>query len=334
MVFHLAVGLPGGFVGVDVFFVISGFLMTGIIAQEFSGGGTFSFAKFYSRRIRRIFPALLVMILITTGLGYFLLFPGDYKEFAQSGLYAALSLSNVFFYFSTGYFDSPSELKGLLHTWSLGVEEQFYLIWPPIMIGLLWVAKARRLSMVWLLLGVVGAGFLVGAYGVLTNPKAAFYLLHARLWELAAGGILVFVPRLQARWLNEQLPAAGLGLIFWSVFFLSPEWLFPGWNALPAGVGAALIINPATAQFFVARLLSFQPLPFLGKISYSLYLWHWPLIVFWRQYRSDAALTIVDAAILAGASVLVAFAQWKSVTQPFRKPFSPMATLPIGLTAA
>ena len=334
VVFHLAVGLPGGFIGVDVFFVISGFLMTGLISEEFIGGGSFSFGQFYSRRIRRIFPALLVMILTTTGLGYFLLFPGDYKEFAQSGLYAALSLGNVFFYFSTGYFDIPSETKGLLHTWSLGVEEQFYLIWPPVMIGLLSLAKGRRESMAWLLLGIVAAGFLVSVYGVLTNPKAAFYLLHARLWELAAGGVLVFVPQLGSRRLNELLPAGGLGLILWSVFFLSPEWLFPGWNALPAIIGAALIINPASGSSSVARLLSFQPLRFMGTISYSLYLWHWPLIVFWRQYRSGAALTMMDAMLLAGASVLVAFASWKWVEQPFRKPFSVKATLPLGLTAA
>jgi peptidoglycan/LPS O-acetylase OafA/YrhL len=207
MIFHLTLGLPGGFVGVDAFFVISGFLMTGLIAEEFSERGTFSFGQFYSRRIRRIFPALLVMILTTTAFGYFLLFPGDYKEFAKSGVYAALSLSNVFFFLSTGYFDIPSELMGLLHTWSLGVEEQFYLVWPPIMIALMSLAKARRESMAWLLLGIVGAGFLVSVYGVITHPKAAFYLLHARLWELAAGGLLVFVPRLQDRRLNQLLPA-------------------------------------------------------------------------------------------------------------------------------
>jgi peptidoglycan/LPS O-acetylase OafA/YrhL len=334
IVFHLAVGLPGGFVGVDVFFVISGFLMTTIISEEFAKRETLSFGEFYSRRIRRIFPALLVMILLTTGLGYFLLFPGDYKEFAQSGLYAALSLGNVFFYSSTGYFDIPAESKGLLHTWSLGVEEQFYLIWPLVMIGLLSIAKGRWVSMLSLMLCVVGAGFLVSVYGVLANPKAAFYLLHARLWELAAGGLLVFAPRLQSRWLSELLPAAGLGLILWSIVFLSPEWLFPGWNALPAVVGAALIINPASVSSLVARILSFQPLPFVGKISYSLYLWHWPLIVFWRQYRSGAALTLVDAAILAGASMLFAFASWKWIEQPFRKPRSVKATLPLGLTAA
>jgi peptidoglycan/LPS O-acetylase OafA/YrhL len=330
MIFHLAAGLPGGFVGVDVFFVISGFLMTGIISEEFTKRGTFSFGAFYSRRMRRIFPALLVMIVLTTGLGCFLLFPGDYKEFAQSGLYASLSLSNVFFLFSTGYFDIPAESKGLLHTWSLGVEEQFYLIWPLVMVGLLSVAKGRRVSMVSLLLCVVGAGFLVSVYGVLTNPKAAFYLLHARLWELAAGGLLIFVPRRQTQW----LPAAGLGLILWSIFFLSPAWLFPGWNALPAVVGAALIVNPGSASSLVARALSWQPLPFVGKISYSLYLWHWPLIVFWRQYRSGAAPTIVDAAILTAASGLVAFASWKWIEQPFRKPRSVRATLPLGLAAA
>ncbi len=334
MIFHLAAGLPGGFVGVDVFFVISGFLMTGIIAEEFIRRGTFSFREFYSRRIRRIFPALLVMILLTSGVGYFLLLPGDYKEFAESGLYAALSLGNVFFFFATGYFDIPAESKGLLHTWSLGVEEQFYLVWPLIMLGLLSVAKGRRAAMVSLLLCIVGGGLLVSVYGVLTDPKAAFYLLHARLWELAAGGILVFVPRLRSRRINEQLPAVGLGLIFWSVFFLSPQSLFPGWNALPAVVGAALIINPASASSFAARVLSFQPLPFVGRISYSLYLWHWPLIVFWRQYRSGAEQTIFDAAILACTSVLIAFASWKWVEQPFRKPFPAKATLPLGLTAA
>ena len=334
IVFHLAVGLPGGFVGVDVFFVISGFLMTGLISEEFTRRGTLSFGQFYSRRVRRIFPALLVMIVATTGLGYFLLFPGDYKELAQSGLYAALSLGNVFFYLSTGYFDIPSESKGLLHTWSLGVEEQFYLIWPLIMIGLLSVAKRRRASMAWLMAGIVGAGFLMSVYGVLTNPKAAFYLLHARLWELAAGGFLIFAPRLHNRWLDELFPAAGLGLILWSVCFLSPEWLFPGWNALPAVVGAALIINPASASSSVARVLSFPPLQFMGKISYSLYLWHWPLIVFWRQYRSGAALTLVDAAIVAGASLLVAFLSWKWVEQPFRKPLSVKTTLRFGLAAA
>jgi peptidoglycan/LPS O-acetylase OafA/YrhL len=334
MIFHLGAGLPGGFVGVDVFFVISGFLMTGIIAQEFLERRTLSFAAFYSRRIRRIFPALLVMILATTALGYFLLLPGDYKELAQSGLCAALSLGNVFFYLSTGYFDIPAESKGLLHTWSLGVEEQFYLIWPLVMIGLLSLAKGRRVTMAWLLVGVVGAGFLVSVAGVLTNPKAAFYLLHARLWELAAGGVLVFVPQFRTRWLDELLPAAGLGLILGSVFLLSPEWLFPGWNALPAVLGAALIINPASASSLAARVLSFEPLPFVGKISYSLYLWHWPLIVFWRQYRSGAALTLVDAAILAGAAVLIAFVSWRWVEEPFRRPLPVKATLSLGLSAA
>ncbi len=334
MLFHLGVGFPGGFIGVDVFFVISGFLMTGIISEEFSKRGTFSFAEFYSRRIRRIFPALLVTILLTTALGYFLLLPGDYREFAESGLYAALSLGNVFFYFSTGYFDIPAESKGLLHTWSLGVEEQFYLIWPLVMLGLLSVGKGRRATMFWCLLGIVGAGFLISVHSVLTNPKAAFYLLHARLWELAAGGLLVFVPRLGGRWLGEAMPGAGLGLILWSVFSLSSDMPFPGWNALPAVIGAALIIGPANTTSGAAHALSFKPLTFVGQISYSLYLWHWPLIVFWRQYRSGAPLTLGNAAMLASISVLVAFASWKWVEQPFRKSHPPKIVLPLGLAAA
>jgi peptidoglycan/LPS O-acetylase OafA/YrhL len=334
LVFHLAVGLPGGFVGVDVFFVISGFLMTGLIADEIGKRGTLSFAEFYGRRIRRIFPALLVMILATTGVGYFLLVPGDYRELAQSGAYAALSLGNVFFFFSTGYFDGPAEAKGLLHTWSLGVEEQFYLVWPVVTLALFSVAKGRRAAIAGLLLALVSVGFLVSVYGVLSDPKAAFYLLHARLWELAAGGVLVFAPRTQRRWINEALPALGLALILWSLLLLSPESLFPGWNALPAVAGAALIVNPASASSVVAGILSLRPLQFLGQISYSLYLWHWPLIVLWRQYRSGEALTIPEAVMLAGAATLIAFASWRWIEEPFRKPRPARTTVPLGLAAA
>ncbi|HEY6258260.1 MAG TPA: acyltransferase family protein [Xanthobacteraceae bacterium] len=332
ILFHLGLGLPGGFVGVDVFFVISGFLMTGLIADEFARRGTLSFADFYARRIRRIFPALLVMILATIALAYFVLLPGDYKELAESGSYAALSLGNVFFFLTTGYFDSPAEAKGLLHTWSLGVEEQFYLVWPAVMFVLLALAKSRRAAMLALLLAIVGLGFLVSVYGVLANPKAAFYLLHARIWELAAGGLLVFVPPSFPR--ARAAPAVGLAMILGSLFVLSPASPFPGWNALPAVLGAALIVNPASASSSIARVLSRQPLIFLGQISYSLYLWHWPLIVFWRQYRSGAALTLLDTVIVASAAVLVAWASWKWVEQPFRKPRAAKATVPLGLTAA
>jgi peptidoglycan/LPS O-acetylase OafA/YrhL len=334
LLFHLGVALPGGFVGVDVFFVISGFLMTGLIADEFARRGTISFAEFYSRRIRRIFPALLVMILIVTALGYVLLLPGDYEELAQSGAAAALSLGNVFFFFSTGYFDIPAEAKGLLHTWSLGVEEQFYLIWPAIMLALLSLARGRRELTLLLLLAVVGAGFLISVYGVLSDSKVAFYLLHARLWELAAGGLLVFLPQRNFGSVNQLLPAAGLALIAWSLFALSPEAAFPGWNALPAVLGAAFIVNPASASLLVARLLALRPLAFAGTISYSLYLWHWPLIVLWRQYRSGAALTLSEAAMLAAAAVLVAWLSWRWIEEPFRKARSAKATVPLGLAAA
>jgi peptidoglycan/LPS O-acetylase OafA/YrhL len=338
LIFHLGAGLPGGFIGVDVFFVISGFLMTGLIADEFAKRGTLSFTGFYGRRIRRIFPALLAMILITTALAYFLLLPGDYREFAESGASAALSLSNVFFYFTTGYFDSPAETKGLLHTWSLGVEEQFYLIWPAIMLGLTRIAQGRRRAMAALLLGLTGAGFLVSIYGVLTDQKAAFYLLHARLWELAAGGVLVFAPQFKgqwtSRWIGEAPPIAGLALIAGSALLLSPESPFPGWNALPAVAGAAFIVNPAGASSLAAALLSFRPLRFVGTISYSLYLWHWPLIVFWRQYRSGEALTHLEAAALAGVAVLLAAAAWKWIEEPLRRPFPARAVLPLGLAAA
>ena len=334
LLFHLGVALPGGFVGVDVFFVISGFLMTGLIADEFARRGTISFVDFYARRIRRIFPALLVMIVVVTALGYFLLLPGDYRELAQSGVYAALSLGNVFFLLSTGYFDIPAEAKGLLHTWSLGVEEQFYLVWPAVMLALLSLAKGRRELMLALLLAVVGAGFLGSVYAVHSDPKAAFYLLHARLWELAAGGLLVFVPQRKPTRLNQVLPAAGLVLIIWSAFSLSPEAAFPGWNALPAVLGAALIVNPASACSLVSRGLALRPLAFIGTISYSLYLWHWPLIVLWRQYRSGAALALSEAAMLAAAALLVAGLSWRWFEEPFRKARSVKAAVPLGLAAA
>jgi peptidoglycan/LPS O-acetylase OafA/YrhL len=376
MIFHLGLPLPGGFVGVDVFFVISGFLMTGLVADAVARTGTLSLADFYARRIRRIFPALLAMIALTTALGYVLLLPGDERELAQSGAAAALSFGNVFFYLTTGYFDIPAEAKPLLHTWSLGVEEQFYLLWPAAMLALyalaasapakLGIKLSRRAAMLALLLAIVAAGFLVSIYAVLTNPKAAFYLLPARLWELAAGGVLVFLPvpdlakAIQfsvrdARLLTPSprrgeggvrgirsfsihwsfiVPILGLALILASLLLLSPQSLFPGWNALPAVLGAALIVNPASASSLVARALAFAPLVFIGRISYSLYLWHWPLIVFARAFKSGADLTPLDTALVAGLALLVATASWAWIEEPFRKPRAPATTIPLGLAAA
>src|SRR5262249_3137124 len=192
LAFHLG-GISGGFIGVDVFFVISGFLITGMI-REAVDAGAFSFGWFYQRRARRILPALLLVVTATAAAGFVLLLPGDYQSLAKSALYATVGASNFFFLFNTGYFDAPASSMALLHTWSLGVEEQFYLLWP----AFLWlvsgiVGKSRR---AWsaVFLAVIVASFAAAAWQVTHDPKAAFFLPHTRAWELALGGLLAVVP--------------------------------------------------------------------------------------------------------------------------------------------
>ena len=316
LVFHYgAAWLPGGFVGVDVFFVISGFLITrNLVARIVDDGlgGRALVLDFYHRRILRIFPAALVMLSIALVAGWWLLIPGDYADLGRSAADAAFGAANWHFYWHTGYFDRDAAMQPLLHMWSLGVEEQFYVVWPLLLALVLWAARGRRDVAA----GFVGATVIGSlAYSLVlvrTNPKAAFYWPDARAWELAAGALLVFLPSLRGRWLPEMVRVSGVALVGLSLVTLNAGAPFPGWRAIGPVFGAALLIWPGD-RTWTARVLSTRPMVFVGLISYSLYLWHWPLLVFFRYYANGAMPSTAQRLAIGLVACAVSWLSWRFV---------------------
>jgi peptidoglycan/LPS O-acetylase OafA/YrhL len=316
LLFHLGVpGFGGGFVGVDVFFVISGYLITRLVLGELEGE-RFSFSRFYARRARRLFPALFATLLATLVAGAILLAPPHLEELALSLVHALFSLSNVFFWSLTGYFDGAATTKPLLHTWSLGVEEQFYLVWP---VALMAAYRWRRRAGVLALAAIVGVASFAAAELVVGNhPDAAFYLTPFRMGELALGALALFAER-RVRCTGaarELATAAGLALVVWSIVELTPEGRFPGLAALLPCVGTALVIVAGRGAL-AGALLANRPAVSLGLVSYSLYLVHWPLLVFVR-YVTGEELSPGRAALLGVVSIAIATASGRFVERPFR----------------
>ena len=319
-------GVPwfgGGFVGVDVFFVISGFLITSLILHE-QAAGAFSLTSFYHRRIRRILPALFVMMAATAAAGWFLLAPGDYMRLGRSIIATAASVSNIQFWLESGYFDTPAAEKPLLHTWSLGVEEQFYLLFPLyLMLIARWLPRWRLP----LTVAICTLSFAIGTVGAFRDPIAAFYLPQARLWELLVGGLLAMgaLPALRSQAARSWAGLAGLGLIAGAVVFYSEDMPFPGLGALPPTLGAILVMwSGGSGASTVARALATRPAVFLGKISYSLYLWHFPLLAF-GFYVGLGTLSAVQIAALLALAFVLSLLSWRFVEQPARRA---AATLP------
>ena len=320
-------GMPafgGGFVGVDVFFVISGFLITSIIASEIRDG-TFSIGRFYERRIRRIFPALFAVVAFSGVVASVLFLPDDFREFGDSIVAATLFVSNIFFWQTSDYFAGPAHLKPLLHTWSLSVEEQFYIVFPAV----LWASHrhGRGRWIAWLA-PIAVLSFTLSVWGAVHKPYSTFFLAPARAWELLLGSLVALgaFPEIQRRALREALGIGGLALIASAVCMFSIETTFPGLNALLPCVGAALIIHAGqyssgksseTASTRVARLLSLRPAVFMGLISYSLYLWHWPLLAFGR-YWNGGSLSMPQTTTLLAAALALSVVSWKFIEQPFR----------------
>lgn len=276
--YHLEIArFHGGFVGVDVFFVISGFLISSVILAQISTS-TFSIVSFYERRIRRIFPALIVMMFITSVLAYRYFLPTELQDFAKSLLAATFSLSNFYFWRHSGYFDAPAAMKPLLHTWSLGVEEQFYIVFP------LFLVLVRRLFPNRLRQAVVVialVSFAISAVGAFKDPVSTFYLAHTRAWELLLGTILSLklLPEISRPLLRNLAAALGLVLIVAAGYYYRTITPFPGIAALAPCLGAALIIAAGqSGTSLVGRALSLKPMVFIGLISYSLYLWHWGVL--------------------------------------------------------
>jgi peptidoglycan/LPS O-acetylase OafA/YrhL len=319
ILFHAGIdAFGGGFVGVDVFFVISGYLITSIILAE-QEEGTFSLRSFYERRARRILPALFLVMAASSLMAWLLFFPNDFEAFSRSVIATTLFSSNFLFWSETGYFDTAAELKPLLHTWSLAVEEQYYILFPLFLI-LMWRVARSRTGLALALLGALS--LLLAEWGAQKHPEAAFFLLPFRFWELALGA-------LAALYLSGRKPSfgpgvsqlgsgIGLALILWAVFWFDKDTPFPGFNALVPTVGTGLIILFAMPSTLVGRLLSNRQLVGVGLISYSAYLWHQPLLAFAR-YRS---LTEPPIGILLGICALtfcLAYLSWRFVEIPLRR---------------
>lgn len=331
LLFHAGLGFTGGFIGVDVFFVISGFLITGLILKE-QDSGKFSLADFWVRRIRRIIPAATVMVVAVLIAGFFLLLPSDYEDLGKSTTAQQLLVSNVYFWRNTGYFDGPADLKPLLHTWSLAVEEQFYLVYPFVL--MLLHRFGRRATFVTLTL--LGFGSLaISEYGVHYHPSATFFVLPTRAWELLIGGLICFFPKPTRvpSWLLASSSWLSLATILGASWFYTSTVPFPGLYALvPCVATAALIYSNSLRLAFPATVLATKPVVFVGLISYSLYLWHWPILAYsryWIDTRFEAAFGLVAIVV----SFPVAIASWKYVETPARRRQKELKSLTVVLRA-
>ena len=314
--------LPGGFVGVDVFFVISGFLITAHILHDVVEE-KFSLAAFYARRVKRIAPAMLVVVgtsLITAAL---IMLPEDWRMTAKSGVYSLSSLANVFFWrhVDTGYFGAQGRDLPLLHLWSLGVEEQFYIVWPLLLLSWYRIERARAF---WIAMTIaVGASFALGDVLFTRSPSFTYYMLPTRAGELLLGAIGPSVmvssqwQRIPRQWLTA-MAALGLLLLAASLAFLTEEMVFPGLLAIPPTLAAALLILTRRDDSQpVVRLLSMRPLVLIGLISYSAYLWHWPLLTFYRYGFGDPGLR--GGLVLLGITLLLAWLSYRFIEQPARR---------------
>jgi peptidoglycan/LPS O-acetylase OafA/YrhL len=319
VIYHFGLpGLAGGYLGVDVFFTISGYLVCGMIVQDLEAG-KFSLAAFYGRRVIRILPGLIVMLLVTGALAYAYFLPVELTQFAQSLVSAAFFVSNVYFAKTAGYFDGGAEMKPLLHSWSLGVEAQFYLACP---LFLLLAFRLFRTRVGLMLLVCAALSFVADVLMSARNPQLAFYLSPFRAWELIGGGLVAigFFPRFTQEASRNAAGLLGLGLVALSLVLAAPHLPHP-LVALAACVGSMLVIASGESGPSPLRsLLSCRPLVFVGLISYSLYLWHWPLLVF---QHTDGVL-LHDASDLAGKTMLIvlslalAVLSWRLVETPFR----------------
>lgn len=316
ILFHAGASwLPGGFVGVDIFFVISGYLISSIILREVKAS-EFSFFRFYERRLRRIIPALLVMLLVTIAAFQVIALPDQAQSAAESGVAALLSVSNFWFWRESGYFAPTAEFIPLLHTWSLAVEEQFYLVFPVILLAIWRLGLPVRLVL--LICTLVAFG--VGLWLSINKPSVAYYLLPARAWELAVGALIASgaVPRIRGAILRQMLPVMGITIILFSVFWIQSDMIFPGWVAVIPCIGAAMVIH-ADGQSWVARhFLAARPMVFIGLLSYSLYLWHWPVLAALRVRTASVNLDPVVAFAAIVLTFVLAWLSWRYVELPFR----------------
>ena len=322
VLFHAGVpAFGGGYIGVDVFFVISGYLITSLILSQ-QQRGEFTLTWFYERRIRRIFPALFVVMFFCVIAGWAVMTPNDYKSLGGSIFATSVFLSNVLFWARSGYFEPQAEQQPLLHTWSLAVEEQFYIVFPVLIILL----TRTRISLFRVVVFLALVSFVVASILVVSSPISAFYLAPFRAWELLVGSLLAIktIPFGYGNRLRNLLSLSGLSMIFFAVYFYSKETLFPGISAILPALGAALFIwAGADSSPFVNRFISSRPIIFVGQISYSLYLWHFVLLKF-GTYLIVTEMTAVQTGIILILSAICAVLSWLFVERPVRRSSLPI----------
>lgn len=315
LVYHaVPTALPGGFTGVDIFFVISGYLISRIILGDLKNG-RFTFADFYSRRIRRIFPALIVVLVFVLICGWYLLLPAYFRQLGGHVAAGAAFISNVVFYLETGYFDVAADMKPLLHLWSLGIEEQYYLVWP-----LMLFALRRHVHRIfWMIVALAVGSFLLNVVVTPRNPEAAFFLPPPRFWELMIGSIVAYGQVYRAatgtiatsaagvpRWSNA-LSVAGAVLLVVAMVLVNDSRAFPGWWALLPTGGTLLLIIGGPNAWINRRILANRVAVFIGLISYPLYLWHWPLLTYARILNGGAEPPVGVRLGAAAVSILLAW---------------------------
>ena len=307
--------LPGGFIGVDIFFVISGFLITTIILQSLAAGD-FSYRDFYARRIRRIFPALILVLAATLAFGWYVLLSGEFAQLGKQITGGAAFFANFVFLGEAGYFDATAETKPLLHLWSLGIEEQFYIFWP-LLLGVAW---RRRWPILRVTLAVAIVSFLVNVLTVQPYRAAAFYSPLSRAWELMAGGLLAGMrwqaagtsPATSRPALKHVQSIVGVGLIVLGLFVTRSTKAFPGWWALLPVLGAVSCIAAGPNGVLNRYLLSNRLMVWVGLISYPLYLWHWPLLSYARIVQGGEPSLYVRV-VLVVAAIVLAWATYRFV---------------------
>lgn len=331
ILFHINKNIvPGGFSGVDIFFVISGFLITRIIVDGIRAGN-FSMARFYARRIRRIFPALFTTLLFCMIMAVLAFQPKAYSKFFEELPYAVFQAANFLFVQQVGYFEAANETSPLLHTWSLGVEEQFYLIWPLLLMLMFrfWKNKVSHI-----LIGFIFISFFYSQFLCVTSPKVAFYMLHSRAWELAFGGLLVIAdfPVLKRRTVINLLAAVGFALVIAGFVLLESKMQFPGAYALLPVIGTGLMLySGQSGESFVYRVLSWKPFVAIGIISYSLYLWHWPVIIFVKTLIGTELSLAVGAGVFCTSLFMAGFSYYV-VERPLR--YGALPRWPLHIRAA
>jgi peptidoglycan/LPS O-acetylase OafA/YrhL len=305
----------GGLIGVDVFFVVSGFLITTIIFESLSCG-EFSLLTFYQRRIRRIFPALLVVLISCLAIGWFVMLPDAYANLAKQIVAAAAFSSNLLLWNESSYFDTAERSNPLLHLWSLGVEEQFYLAWP-LVVAFVWM---RKLSMLRVALSVGVISFCLNVMTAQTHPIADFYSPFTRAWELLVGSLLATTPRVgfkKTKFRRNIWSTIGAALILLAAVVVSQTSVFPGWWALLPVIGAALVIAAEESAWLNRKVLANPAVVSIGRISYSIYLWHWPLLTFASYSAAGTPSSSVRVAMIV-LSILLALGTYRLVESPLR----------------